>query len=255
MPTALSSQDISLSYCTTADVTPYLQPHTVGGGSENPITGQWVAARILGFSREIDGKLASLGARTPFPSGGGSSPDTPELVKRWTIYRTAAECRMVAAGGNAKAEDVTMMLALADDILRFDDAGRGHGQILHDALLEYVHNEDFEVSTDDGNGNEHGQLGSSPFIRLRNKGLHVDSGHPLVFVDGSNVEVFDSAGYPFSQGRGWEILDEANSVIALVQQTEIEDKAASVNYWFSWWRSDRFNIGAAGITGPAHYNT
>lgn len=256
MATGPASSDVQRVYATMDDLAPLVAPSTISGPTAQGdvlITQNRVQEALKRFSRIIDARLAGTGVRTPFPDVGNSNPGPPRIVRDWVMYRTAAEVALWNSLGNSKAPQVVELLALAHEILSVDESGRVRGAILGDALLEYVHNETFELTTT-GGASEWGQIGSTTRYRLRNPGLVYDPMHPLKFVNASNAEVFASDGRPFSTSNGWWVVDAAQSIIQIARRTEIENLASYVNYWFTWWNLGRFvpqdNVFESGV---AHY--
>lgn len=254
MATAPSSSDIARAYCTSEDVKPYIAPSSIGAGAANPMTGDRVADIIQSYSRQIDGMLAGIGFFTPFPATGATNPDTPEPVKRWVMFRTAGELALIAAAGNRKTRQATMLFGMADEILRADPStGELRGTLLADSFMEYVDSELLTGSTLDGGTQEFGEFGTTGLYRLRNRGLVMDAGHPLKFRKSNGAELFDSAGLPFAPGRYWKVVDAAQSTIAIWDNTYVEANAASVSYWFSWRDATWYQSEPATLTGVQGY--
>lgn len=252
MATAPSATDIARVYATTDDVVPYLAPHTIGEGADNPITGERVAAVIRRFSREVDGLLAGHGWRTPFPAAGAVNPDTPEPVRAWVAIRTAAEAALWAAGGNRRSRQVANLMAAAFDVLRVEDGGL-RGSLAHDAFIEYTAGENYQTSTDDGAGQEAGRIGQTYLYRLRNKGLVVDGMHPLTFTAASGSETFGSSGLPYDINRDWYVVDAGQSIIALANWGQITAQAPLVNYWWTWRDPTWGQARPPSVAGASHY--
>ena len=234
MSTTPSSTPVAAVYSHPSLVGVYLLPNTIGEGARNAVTPAVVDQLILRFSRQLDGVLGGRDWRVPFPGYGSTAPGTPEPAKWWVTLRAAAECALISAAMNRQAPQVVELHALAGEILTVERDGSLTGTLPADSFNEHVSNEEFAQNTLDSGGLEYGQLGNTGYYRLRNRGLIVDGNHPLTFRNAAGTELVDSAGFPYSYGRDWVVINAGASLIRILNRTNIEAAASGIDYWFSW---------------------
>lgn len=198
---------------------------------------------ILRASRRLDADLMSHGFAAPFPTITASNPATPDKVVEIATYRVVGEVRSILAHGNRKQGGARQYLDMATDALEAlieRPASIGYGRV--------TTADDFLTKVFGTSSAQYGRMNGQVY-RLRNRNVVPGS---LRFVTSAGVEVSRPEGYPFTEGVDFAIVDAAEGVVALFNESAIiaaVGASGGAVYDVSWRRLDFGRSHGPTVTG------
>ena len=234
-----TADDSAVAYTVADDVLAELPSNFAWAATATPCqtTAAQAAAMIIGYSRELDGHLASK-FMVPFPASTATSPQCPDVVRRIVTYRVAARVRSRLLGGSYQAKTVQEYVKEADALEKGvcdKPSSMGFGRVTTPE----------NVFLQAGQGTPYSEAGmlTGPWYRLKNRNLKINS---LRFARSNGSEAFRSEGLPFCERMGdWAVINYAQSLIAIYNIGMITVACAALGgtggvvYEFSWQRLDR----------------
>jgi len=229
MPVQPTGTDQTNVFTTSALVQRYIPVGAITSGS--PASGKVTSADLTDIiarrSKYVGNILASKGFAYPFVDISHTNPSPPEAVISIVTDFVVADCRAILRHGNRKSGATNYYLNKAKDDLKHlleNPMTIGYGKISTPEPLTLVAGD---------LTNQYGKL-TANYYRLANRNLRLDS---LRFVKSDGTEAFRTDGLPFDYGRDWQVVDYAESVILILNESMVLAQIGSgggVVYECSW---------------------